>query len=272
MITGSRYSTLSFSFRVGKSTVCNIIHETTRAVWTNLNPLDMPVPDQHQFINIAHDFFNTTGFPHCLGALDVKHIRIKRPAHSGSKYFNFKRFYSIALQAVVDSKNKFIFIEVGAHGSQHDSRTFKRSALYRVISSKRLNLPEPMPLPHSGFNVPFVFIADGAYALSSWVMKPFRRPNLTPARKLFNHKLSIARSIVEQTFGQLAKRFNIFFHMMEQPPKTAEDIVKCACLLHNIIINHCRDNESLGGQIHCDFDFQPEDSVDSDVDGCDVRE
>lgn len=213
-----------------------------------------------------------TGFPHCLGALDVKHIRIKRPAHSRSKYFNFKRFNSVALQAVVDSNSKFIFIEVGAAGSQHDSRTFKRSALYRAIISKTLSVPEPMPLPNSETDVPFVFIADGAYEISFFLMKPFRRPKLTCAKKLFNRKLSIARSIVERSFGQLAKRFSIFYNMIEQSPETVVDIVKCACLLQNIIINKCRDKESVIRQQNFNFDSRPDDSSDSDVNGCNVRE
>ncbi len=39
--------------------------------------------------------------PYCFGALDGKHIRIRKPKNSGKMYFNYTQFYSIVLIAVV---------------------------------------------------------------------------------------------------------------------------------------------------------------------------
>ena len=50
-------------------------------------------------------------------------------------YYNRKGFYSIVLQAVIDSNGKFIDIFVGYPGSTHDSRIFRNSSLYYILSS-----------------------------------------------------------------------------------------------------------------------------------------
>lgn len=164
---------------MGASTICTIVKEVIKLIWNNLYAVHMPMPTEKRFIEIVKNFFLKTGFPHCIGALDVKHVRIKCPPHSGSKYFNWKKFYSVALQAVVDSDGKFIFIEVGAPGKRHDSHTFRSSNLYKKIVSKQLNVPKGIPLPFSNVITPFVLIADGAYPISQYLLKPYRGKNLT---------------------------------------------------------------------------------------------
>lgn len=248
MVTGLSYRDLGFTFRIGASTISDIIEETLSAIWINLYKKHMPVPTKHHFLKVAKGFYDKFGFPHCLGALDGKHMRIKCPSHSASLYYNWKKFYSIILQAVVDSDNKFIAIDVGGYGSQHDSSTFQASSLYRTMQSNRLEIPDPMCLPNSDVKVPLVFIADCAYPLMLHVLKPFRRPvirNLSNDEKNFNKKLSQARRVVEYTFGQLTKKFSIFNKRIEQSPQLVKKIVQSSCLLHNIIIDFNMANDEL---------------------------
>lgn len=68
-----------------------------------------------------------TQFPNCIGALDGKRIRVKKPPHSGSSYFNYKKYFSVVLLALTDAHLKFFAVDVGAYGSQGDSRMFRES-------------------------------------------------------------------------------------------------------------------------------------------------
>ena len=39
---------------------------------------------------IASDSEKNANFPHCIGAVDGKHVRINCPIRSGSMFFNYK--------------------------------------------------------------------------------------------------------------------------------------------------------------------------------------
>lgn len=52
-------------------------------------------------------------FPNCMGALDGKHIRIKNPLRSGSLYFNFKKYCSILLIAILGAQYRWTAVDSG---------------------------------------------------------------------------------------------------------------------------------------------------------------
>ena len=87
--------------------------------------------------------------PHLLGALDGKHVRIKKPNKSGSTYYNYKHFFSIVLFALVDADYRFLYVDVGAEGRASDSTLWKYSAFNRDIESEDnpLGIPEATPFP-----------------------------------------------------------------------------------------------------------------------------
>ena len=54
---------------------------------------------------------------------------------------------------------------------------------------------------------PPLIMADSAYALLKWLVKPYpNRGHLTADEREFNQKLSAARSVVERAFGMLKGR------------------------------------------------------------------
>ncbi|KAJ8914118.1 hypothetical protein NQ315_016193 [Exocentrus adspersus] len=132
--TGASFRSFAFSFRMGKTTVSNIISETSEAIWNSLYPAHMPIPSQNDFQKIAKRFYEIWNVPNCVGVLDGKHIRVCCPDNSSSMCFNYKGFFSIVLQALVDADYRFIHIDVGGYGKQSDGGTFKASPLSIAIN------------------------------------------------------------------------------------------------------------------------------------------
>jgi len=152
----------------------------------------MPSPTEEIFQEIVKDFNIRWNFPNCVGSIDGKHIRIKCPPNSGSQYFNYKHYHSIALQTVVDANLKFVTADVGAYGKQSDGGFFRYSALYQSLETRSLKLPEDMVLPSSEVTLPYIFVGDEAYPLTTYLMKPYSKRTLDRSKAVFNYRLSRA--------------------------------------------------------------------------------
>lgn len=101
------------------------MYETCDVIWDVLSPVYVSTPNETDFKIIAKDFETKWDLPNCVGAVDGKHIRIKRPPKSGSNYFNYKKYFSIVLLAVCDARYTFTYIDVGAYGSQSDGGKYE---------------------------------------------------------------------------------------------------------------------------------------------------
>lgn len=211
--------------------------EICQLLWELLQPVHMKPPTAESFKETAHDFYQKWGFPHCIGAIDGKHIRIKCPPRSGTMFYNYKQYFSIVLQAVSDANCKFIFTEIGAYGKQSDGGTFRSSQMYKLMVRQRLNVPDEECLPESPTKAPFVFIGDEAYPLLKNLMKPYARNNLNEQNELFNKKLSRARKTVECAFGIMTMKWRVLCKAIETNPDTADMIIKAVCILHNTVID-----------------------------------
>lgn len=178
-----------------------------------------------------HYFF----FFDCVGALDGKHIAIKKPGKSGSRYYNYKGFYSIVMMAAVDANYSFIWCSVGHPGSCSDAGIFNRSPLKQKLEAGTLGLPPPEPLPHDDRRIPYFFVGDDAFPLEKWLMKPYPLRFLTHPQRIFNYRASRGRRIVENAFGITANRWRCMLTTMHQKPKTVTCIVYACLTLHNVI-------------------------------------
>ena len=63
----------------------------------------------------------------CVGAVDGSHIPVRPPVLNHTNYYNHKGWYSILVQAVIDHKYLFHYLNVGWPGSVHDARVFANS-------------------------------------------------------------------------------------------------------------------------------------------------
>ncbi|XP_017468108.1 PREDICTED: uncharacterized protein LOC108360367 [Rhagoletis zephyria] len=156
---------LAWAHKLGVSTIRKIIYETCDAIWNELQSEFVAQPNRTEWKNIVERFYIKTGMPHCLGAVDGKHINIVCPKRSGSLYYNYKKTFSIVLMAVCDDNYTFVFVDVGALGSQSDGGVFARSAFGNMILRNNLELPPDVNLPGTNTIFPYYFVGDNAFPL-----------------------------------------------------------------------------------------------------------
>lgn len=70
-------TSLSYLFRVGISTISNIIAETLNAIWFVLQPIVLKAPDEEGWKKIADGYERRWNFPNCIGAIDGKHVTMQ---------------------------------------------------------------------------------------------------------------------------------------------------------------------------------------------------
>uniref|UniRef100_A0A667WK21 DDE Tnp4 domain-containing protein n=1 Tax=Myripristis murdjan TaxID=586833 RepID=A0A667WK21_9TELE len=230
LATGESFSSLSFQFRIGESTVSMIVSQTCEALHRTLC-------DEYlkEWLDIAEEFLQKWQFPHCLGAIDGKHITIQPPAHSGSTFRNYKGRFSVVLMAVVDASYQFKYVSVGAQGRASDAGVFAESDFKQALDRNLLSIPAAKLLPGSDMEAPFVFLGDDAYPLRSDLMKPFSFRQMDHAQRVFNYRLSRGRRVVENGFGILANRWRVFLStIMLNPDKVQKVVLACVCL-HNYL-------------------------------------
>ncbi|CAI6357997.1 unnamed protein product [Macrosiphum euphorbiae] len=226
---------LHYAYRIGRSTLSNIIRTVCQQIWDVMSNECMPTPNEEDWRKIAEGFQHRANFPHCLGAVDGKHIRITKPPGSASLYFNYKHFYSIVLLAVVDSNYRFTYIHVGSFGKDSDSSIFKNSSLWNKLQNNSLNIPSPNFIPGINIPIPYAFVGDEAFGLSTNVLRPYAGKYLQDIKRTFNYRLSRARRYVECSFGILSNKWRIFHRPIDVNVEFAIDIVKCCCVLHNFV-------------------------------------
>ncbi|KAK9732130.1 DDE superfamily endonuclease [Popillia japonica] len=150
-----------------------IVRSVCRAIRLTMKAEMLPLPTKEQWESIAAGFERKANFPHCLGAVDGKHIRLVCPFKSGSMYYNYKQYFSVVLMAIADSEYRFVYVDIGSYGKDCDSSVFQRSRLWRSIENENIELPTEKCLPGAmGPQLPHVFIADEAFGLHRNLLRP----------------------------------------------------------------------------------------------------
>ena len=236
LATGDSQQSQSFYFRIGRATVSKIIRETCNMLWKCLQPIYLKAPKtEDEWKAISNEFNEEWNFPHCLGALDGKHIAMECPHGGGSAYFNYKNFHSIVLMAICDAKYCFTLVDIGGYGRENDAGLLSQSPFGQALESGRGKLGIPGPEQVGSFDLPYVFVGDEIFPLKPWLMKPFPGRNLDEQRRIYNYRQSRARRTIENSFGILAAKWRIFQRPIRAAASTVEGIVKATVCLHNYL-------------------------------------
>ena len=237
LATGESQQSLSFAFRIGKTTVSRIIQETCDAIYTSLAPIYLKPPQsKDDWLKLAKEFEDEWNLPHVVGAIDGKHIRIQCPSKTGSLFHNYKGFFSMVLLAVCDAKYCFTMIDLGQYGSNNDSGVLLRSEINDRFERGTLNLPEPATLNGCKFNpLPYFMVGDEIFPLKTWLMRPFPGKSLTEEQAVYNYRHSRARRTIENTFGLMVARWRILNTPINANIENVEKYVSAIIVLHNYL-------------------------------------
>lgn len=101
----------------------------------------------------------------------------------------------------MDAKYRFLWASCGFPGNSHDAVIFRTSIWSDIKEGKFL--PDFSQF-EQGIFVPPLLLADLAFPMEAWLMKPYSNAVLTKQQRYFNYRLSRARMVVEGAYGQLA--------------------------------------------------------------------
>lgn len=179
-------------------------------------------------LNVSYitNFFQINPFDGVIGCIDGTFIPIMKPEYvMRSTWVNRHDLPSMTLQAICDSKRRFIDVFTGPPSRMHDARVYTWSRIDREL---QLRCGER-----------FHIVGDGAYQLERWLLTPFRDlGHLTEQQRQYNTALSQTRILIENAFGILKMRFRQLYYgvHMHDPAKIATFII-CCCVLHNLCID-----------------------------------
>ncbi|XP_068223754.1 uncharacterized protein [Palaemon carinicauda] len=92
------YRSLQYSLRVEASTICKFIPEVCKAIIVVYKDEVLRCPKtEEDWKEVAARFSSRWNYHNCLGAVNGKHIAIKKPPNAGSYYYNYKGFHSIGM-------------------------------------------------------------------------------------------------------------------------------------------------------------------------------
>lgn len=144
--------------------------------------------------NVAKGFNDRWNFPHCIGAVDGKHVQIRKPPNSGSFYYNYKGTFSVVLLAVVNSNYEILMADVGINGRVSDGGVLGYTKFGEWLADNNLGIPDAEVLSNYQKQLPYVFVGDDAFAMSENLIKPYSRGELTVEKRIFNYRLSAPHS------------------------------------------------------------------------------
>ena len=235
--TGNSFRSTAAVFGVGKSSAVHLTKQFCKCVARRAGNF-IKFPKNERETTIALEIFSEIcKIPQVIGAIDATHIEIVAPENAPIDYFCRKQKFTINTQAVVDGNLKFMDVSSGYPGSIHDARVLRASSIYHTAERGDI-LNRPLANIENQPVKPFI-IGDGAYPLSSWLLKPYPDNGaLTRSQTKYNKTLSSARSVVERAFGILKARWRCLLKRLDNRTSNVVEVIITCCVLHNI----CEEN------------------------------
>ena len=236
LATGNNQRDLAFSFKLGRSTINQIITEVCTSLWDGLSEYVSPPYSPEDWKRISNDFCQIWNMPHCIGAIDGKRVCIQKPSYTGILWHNYKGFFSMVLLAVCDARYCFSFVDVGEYGSKNDSGVLKNSNMGKMFDRNQMGIPDSQLIEGTNYELSYFLVGDEIFPLQNWLRRPYSgKALINDQRKIFNYRLSRARRIIENTFGILVSRWRVFQTPINATLEKVEKIILADVALHNYL-------------------------------------
>jgi len=89
--SGNTFTDPHYTYRMGISTISGIVNGVFVVVFGEFYSRSVsPAPSTERLLEVAKKFEERANFPHCIGSVYGKHIRLIKPKDSGSLHFNYR--------------------------------------------------------------------------------------------------------------------------------------------------------------------------------------
>lgn len=75
--------------------------------------------------------------------------------------------------AVASASYRFLLVDIGAEGRHSDGEVFKNSIMGQLFANNQIYVPPPSLIVENGDPMPYVLIADEAFPLTNYIMRPY---------------------------------------------------------------------------------------------------
>eukprot|EP00171_Calliarthron_tuberculosum_P005587 IDg5587t1 len=190
MASSSTYRRVANQLGMGPSSVHNAVRDVSRAVCTAYaSSLALPTSTS-EIASIMRGFQRIAGLPYCVGAIDGSHIPWKRcPRSQFYEYRCYKGFESIIIFALASSDRRIIYADIGNPGVLSDSTLYERSTLRFMLSTGQWCGADIPSLFIDGIEIRPYIMGDGAFSLSSQVMKTCSKAEMAKTPDLADSQL-----------------------------------------------------------------------------------
>ena len=253
ILAGASYLDMFLWMNIDPDYVRSIFRTVTRDWFCNdevmnINFFDV-IQNQTEVSRITQAFGSRSSgiFSGTVGALDGWLVKIKCPSvwecANPGKYFCRKGFSAINVQVIVDLSKRVLWRYIGEKGSSHDSPVFHQSSLGKFLEYWAVRFEA------SGLYL----VGDSAYALRSYLLTPYDNATPGSGEDVFNFFLSSQRIYVECAFGEIDRRWGIFWKPLQGSLTNHKYVIDSALRLHNFIVEY-REEHGLVGKEFDDTD------------------
>ena len=123
LATGESYTSLSFQFMVGRSSISKFVPKDCREIQEEFKGEYLRCPSTpDDWKELEQEFRYRWNVPHAVGTLDGKHVALKKPNTTGALYYNNKGLFPIVMLALVDGQYKFKWVDADTAGSSAEGK------------------------------------------------------------------------------------------------------------------------------------------------------